>query len=390
MNSSVKTAFYAISILVASGFGAYLLTATAPVTAHKVRKIAPTQVYTYELKKQSLYPQIHLTGRLEPAHKAALKFELSGRVARRLVEPGQKVKKGDVLLQLAEGDYFDVYTEAKARFELEKSAIERDKRLLELARQNSRLQQIEVHRLSRLGKRALISKTTLGQARQKLFQLQAEEARLKYSVDTAQAKLSLRRSAMLRAKRNLDRTRLVAPFAGIINSVSVQQGDVVPVSKRVVEIVSTEQLELKLQVRTSIARVLNLGDKVDVKVAGHQIKGTMVALQADPDATTYTHLLRIRVPGSAGSPGMLASVHLVLGELKDVLAVPASSVVQAQGAAYVMVVANRKVSRRKIALGERIQDWQIVLKGLSAGEVIVDSDISSLKSGQSVIAQRRR
>jgi len=389
MNSRLKTVVYVISILFASILIAYLLIVTAPAQTHKVRKVSPAQVFIYELQKQTLYPKIIMTGRLQPAHKASLKFELSGRIATRLVEPGQKVKKGAVLLRLADGDYRDVYIEAKAQYALESAGVARDKRLLELAQHNSLLQQKEVRRLSRLGRGALVSKSLLGQGGQKLYQLKADEARLKYAVDTAQARLNLRRSAMLRAKRNLGRTELTAPFAGIINTVVVQIGDVVPINKMAVEIVSTEQLELQLQVRTSIATALKLGDKVTVTVGGKNIQGTMIALQADPDSATYTHLLRIRVAGSAGSPGLLAEVDLRLGVLKNVLAIPVAAVIQSQGAAYVMVVANNRVQRRHVTLGKRVNNWQIVLDGLQVGEKIVKSDTSGLKEDQEIKVQQR-
>jgi len=388
MNSSLKTAVYAISILLLSGGIAYMLKVTAPAQSHKVRKVLPAQVFIYELKRQTLTPKIMMTGRLQPAHKAGLKFELSGRISERLVEPGQKVNKGAILLKLAAGDYRDVYIEAKAQYALENAGIARDKQLLELAQHNSQLQQREVRRLSRLGRGALVSKSLLGQSRQKLYQLKADEARLKYSVDTAQARLELRQSAMLRARRNLDRTQLTAPFTGIINAVVVQKGDVVPINKMVVEIVSTDQLELQLQVRTSVATVLKLGDKVIVKVAGKEVQGSMVALQADPDSTTYTHLLRIRVPGSAGSPGLLAEVDLRLGKLRNVLVVPVGAVIQSQGAAYVMVVANSRVKRRHVTLGKRVNNWQIVRVGLSIGEKIVESDTSGLKQDQEITVQQ--
>ncbi len=383
----MKTVAYVVSILFFSIFVAYVLKATAPAQNHKVRKVSPTQIFIYELHKQTLRPTILMMSRLQPAHKASLKFELSGRIDERLVEPGQKVKKGAVLLRLADGDFRDIYVETKAQHRLESASIDRDKRLLELARYNSQLQQKEVTRLSRLGRGALVSKSLLGQGRQKLYQLKADEARLKYSVDTAQARLDLRQSAMLRAKRNLDRSHLTAPFAGIINTVVVQKGDVVPMNKVVVEIVSTDQLELNLQVRTSIATVLNIGDKVQVLVNGKKTEGTMVALQADPDSTTYTHLLRIRVPGDTGSPGMLAEVKLPLGILNNVLAIPAASVVQSQGAAYVMVVTNNRVQRRNIRLGKRVNGWQIVRRGLAEGEKIVKSDTSGLRPDQEVTVQ---
>ncbi len=385
MASRLKTTAYVTIILVLSILAAIGLKLTAPKPVATQKKLAPPIIEAFKVLDRSLTPEIQLTGRLQPAHKVQLKFELSGRVSARLVEPGQKVRPGQILIKLDAGDYADALAQAKAQHTLERAGIQRDKRLLTLAQRNSALQAKEVARLSKLGKGALVSRSLLGQARQKLYQLRSEEARLRYSVETAQARLKLRRAAIDRAQRNLQRTALTAPFAGVVNAVYVEKGDYVSPATLVVELVSADQVELVLHVRSELAAALRLGRVVEVQLGGSQYEGRIVALQADPDTSTFTHQLRIALPKGVARPGAVARVKLKLDRLNNVIAVPASAVLQEHGAAYVMVLkSDKRVKQRKVKLGKRIRNWQIIEQGLRAGETVVGRDVASLKDGQIV------
>lgn len=57
------------------------------------------------------------------------------------------------------------------------------------------------------------------------MKLQAEEARLQYSVDSANARIMIRQAELNKAERNLGRTKLVAPFDGVVNAVFFEVGD---------------------------------------------------------------------------------------------------------------------------------------------------------------------
>ncbi len=385
MKLHLKTIFYVFIILALSILAAVGLIVTAPEPVPVQKKLAPPIIDAFKVLDKSLTPEVQLTGRLQPVHKVKLKFALSGRVSARLVEPGQKVHVGQVLVKLDAGDYADALVQAKAQHTLERAGIQRDKRLLMLAQRNSALQAKEVARLSKLGKGRLVSRSLLGQARQKLYQLRSEEARLRFSVETAEARLKLRRAAIDRARRNLERTSLSAPFAGVVNAVYVEKGDYVSPATLVVELVSADQVELVLHVRSRLASVLRLGRTVEVRVGGRKYDGRIVALQADPDASTFTHQLRIALPRGVARPGTVARVRLKLDPLSNVVAVPASAVLQEHGTAYVMVLkADKRVKRRKVRLGRRIRNWQVIEQGLSVGETVVGRDVASLKDGQIV------
>ena len=199
--------------------------------------IAPVNVTLFRVSPVDIQPTSQVTGRLQPAHKANLRFEVSGRLALRDVEPGQQVKTGDRLLALAKGDFVDALAQARAQLAMEKAGIKRDKRLLEIARRDHALQLREVKRLEGLGSQSLVSASKLDQARQRLLQLESESARLAYQVETASARLDVSSANLARAERQLARTELKAPFNGTVNSVTVQVGDYVTPTQSVVELV---------------------------------------------------------------------------------------------------------------------------------------------------------
>jgi hypothetical protein len=74
-----------------------------------------------------------------------------------------------------------------------------------------------------------------------------------------------------------------------------------------------------------------------------------------------------------------------LKALAQVFTVPASSVIEEQGAAYIMVVNKKnRVSKRAVKLGMRVKQQRVVLQGIELGERVVSRDIASLSDGQQV------
>ena len=90
---------------------------------------------------------VKATGKLEPARKASLHFQVSGQINERFVEPGTKVKAKDQMLSVDSGDFVDAVEESKALLEIKRDTIKRDLRLLELIKQERELQEEEVKRL---------------------------------------------------------------------------------------------------------------------------------------------------------------------------------------------------------------------------------------------------
>ncbi|MDX1518604.1 MAG: biotin/lipoyl-binding protein, partial [Gammaproteobacteria bacterium] len=87
---------------------------TRPESKAELRPLPVARVLTTEVREMDIQPMTVLTGKLQPARHAQLRFELSGRVINRYVEPGNRVETGDVLLQIDDGDFTDKHAEAQA------------------------------------------------------------------------------------------------------------------------------------------------------------------------------------------------------------------------------------------------------------------------------------
>jgi len=361
-----------------------LLVVTRPEQNPELREAVSPRVQVDVVVLHDLQPLATVSGRLDPARKAALHFELSGQVDARPVEPGQTVQQGELLLALASGDFVDALAEAEAQLAQETRNIERDRDLLKLSQRNYTLQQSELARLQKLGADSLVSESRLDESRIRLIQLEAETAQLKASVASADSRLALREAARNRAARNLERTRLQAPFAGTVNAVAVQRGDYVTPNQTVVDLIDSSMLDLYLEVRGDVAHALQPGQAVEVSVNGSSLQGEVLALQVDPDPVTFTHAVRVRLPGDRARPGQVAEASLPLQPLRQVAAVPSTAVLYDEGRAYVFRVNADTLELVEVRLGPRVGELQVVGQGINASDQIVTRDVAALSHGQKV------
>jgi RND family efflux transporter MFP subunit len=373
-----------LAILIVTVLIILLLIATRPEANMEIKEPVVTRVEVTRVAQRDILPQVSYTGLLRPRQTASLRFEVSGELKQRHVEPGQLVQAESLLLQLEEADYRDALTEASSQLSETQATLQRDRKLLDLASENRRLAEREYARLEKLGKGSLASVSTLESSRQQLINLQAEEARLAFSLESSKARLERQQAARNRAQRNLDRTRLLAPFDGRVNRVMVETGDYVTANTLVLELIDTSNLELQVAVNGDVVEALQLGQQLTVDIGARQVSGKLIALQYDPDTQTHTHPLRIQVASDGLIPGQLGQVRLPLRARKAALVVPAAAMLREEGKYYVFLVEDNKLSRQEITPGIRDGDLQVVLHGLQPNQQLVARDVDVLSEGNEV------
>jgi RND family efflux transporter MFP subunit len=353
----------------------------------KLEELPPLKVVLLEVQRQNLLPTESLTGRLQPVKTAQLKFEVQGRVKERLVEPGMYVEQGQELLKLDAQDLRDQFTQFQSQYEIELAGIHRDQRMLKLAKQNLELQKSEVKRYEKLNNDSLISASQLDAARQQMLSLDSQVSDLQYKVTTSKARLSLKASERDLAQRNLQRAALTAPFAGYVNEINAEVGDFVSASQVVMKIVDTSSLDLQLDVRGEVLAALKLNQEIDVLVGTKSIAGKLIALQPDPNMSTNTHEIRIRLAGEKVQSGMLASANVPLAQELNVVTVPVSSVATNAGESFVYVYQDGVLHKIPVVVSNRVGAKYIISSGVESGVQIVARDVAGLKDGQRVIAE---
>jgi len=364
---------------------ALLLVVFRPRPSSDLRQISPTRVEATIVAVSDVKPMRRFTGRVEPSYRSILRFEVSGRVSQVLADSGAEVKAGESLIHIEDADYQDKLTEARALLTQEEQAIASDKEQLMIATESLALAQKEVDRLMQMGK-ALASETLLDSAKRTQIQLQREVIQLQQAVTNAEQRLAVRQVAVNRAERDLDRTRLRAPFDAQVSERFVSPGDYVTNARDALQIISLDAPELLLHVPGTIAQALTLQQPVQLHADDKTFSGQLLAIQPDASGQTATHQVRVGIVTTTSLvPGQLMQVDLPLPALSDALVVPLSAVLSDDGEHVVFVIQADKVERRRVRLGLREGNMQIVLDGVSAGEQIVRRDLAALVDGQQVL-----
>lgn len=375
---SRRQGLWSIGVLGLFGFAAYALVATAPQPEAVLTDLPSLTVEAYTVVRKDIAPHAAFTGRLQPRRSAALRFEVSGQLLHRAAEPGMTVSAGDTLLVLDDRDFKDRVRTAEAELRLEESGIERDRVRLEQATRHRELQREEVTRHTRLGERSLLSQSSLNAAEQKLTELESRVAELTHSVETGGQRLALKQAKFDQARRDLARTRLTAPFDGRVNTVLAEVGDRITGDQTVVSVVDVTELDFYVEVDGATALALELDQDVTVKAGEEEHPGILVALQTDPDPRTFTHAVRIRIPGDRAAPGRLAVARLPLPVIRNALVVPVEALrVDAAGQA-VFRIEGRSLQRIAVTPGPRVDSWQVIESELEEGDRIVARDAAAM------------
>lgn len=344
-------------------------------------------VEAYRVSTQDVTPFEMVVGRLEPRRKTALHFEVEGVVNRIAARAGQIVDKDTLLMSLDEADYANRLAEAESTLQQEKSTASRDRELFALAENNVTLAAREVERLKNLGKKSLVSQSALDDALQRHAQLKSEKANLQYALNTAEQRLSLRQNQFEIAKRNLERSRLQAPYTGRVNTVLVEIGDRVTPGSKAIEFIDDSGFETRLYVSREAVTEMTEGMSVDVEVDGKTYQGSVIEFQRDPDPLTFTYEVNVEVVDRDLLSGSLARVSLPLKPSQGAVVVPLSAVLQDDGEVSVFVIRENRLEKRPVRTGIRYKDHQVIIAGLEPGIQVVKRDVSSLADGQVIKVQ---
>ena len=328
-------------------FTSILLVIFQPEPEANVNKPIPIVVDTMPLKIQNISPVVNYTGRLEPSKTADLKFEINGKLAKRLVEPGQFVKSGETILILEE---YYIY-----------------KKLYELAKKNFELQTREVERMAVLDKKSLLSKSQYDKTVQKQIELE---------------------SIMYRNKQDFYKTFIKAKFSGVINEININEGDTISSNKVVANLIDTSSLDLYVEVRGDVIDGLKLNMNIDVQANGIFSNGKLISFQTSPNLKTYTHLLRIRLTDKKLRSGMLATAKLILPEINNSFGVPVSSILSDNGKKFIFIVFDKKLQKKEINILSRFNEIYVINGNIKPNDIFVTKDVSSLAEGQDVLVSK--
>ena len=333
----------------------------APPVAEQIRAIKTTTVADLASGQQRRFP-----GVVEAVDTSSLSFEVSGNTREVNVNVGDRIERGQILATLDVTPFQITVEGAEA----------------ELGRSRADLAEAETVyvRQDALYKKEWVAKSAYDQA------LAARDS-AKEQVSFAQSKLNL-------ARRDLEKTQLIAPFDGVIATKFVDPFQEVARGEKMFEIYAEGAMEVLVSVpETSIAQV-NLGLPADVSFPSERsgnLKGRISEIgTVATEANAFPVKVALIDAPEFVLPGMTAEVSLTLGERDQISAylIPFLAVAPGEesGQGYVFVYDPETSTVKKTSIrGHGVTDNRVVvIEGLKAGDVIAVAGVSFLSDGKKV------
>ena len=329
-------------------------------------EVSAVPVTTAIVERRDVDSRLYAVGRLVSRNTPVLASEVDARVTRILVDEGEAVRRGQVLL-LQDGTPFELAArEARA-------AIEG----LDVSIAN------ELRRVQRY--RDLEQTNALSQER-------LDDAEAKLAADRAARTAAEARLAI--AEDRLARAELVSPIDGVVQRRHVSVGDFTRTASPLMTVTDTMELRAELPFPETVAHRLRPGQRVLLESAvAPGLRYEAVVDRVRPQVAVGNQALVVIVevenPGP-WRPGATVEAAVVTNERPGALLIPYGSVVERPAGSVVYVLEDPEggvVRQRVVEPGER-QDGVIEIRsGLEAGEVVVADGASYLSDGALVVVR---
>jgi membrane fusion protein (multidrug efflux system) len=196
-------------------------------------------------------------------------------------------------------------------------------------------------------------------------------------MDDAAAALKVADANLALARTRLSKTRIVAPFSGVVGSKKVSPGAYLRAGTAITDLAQIAELKVIFSAPERYLSTLKRGSEVTVSTPAFPnslLSGRIDVVDPvlDPGTRSAQVIARVRNPRGEFRPGMSANVSAVLSERMNALTIPNEAVFAEGNQTFVYVVGpDSTVARTAVQLGTRLSDVVEVVNGLEPGARIV-------------------
>lgn len=348
----------------------------------------------YQATPATLVQNVVATGRVISTSRAQIGSEITGVVTDRLVQEGDKVAAGDILLLLRPDDLDAKLREVQAALrQLQESRRPQAQARLRQAESQLIQARREAERRRILVQSNAIPRESSEQANQALATAlaNAEQARLEAaSLAPGATEESMLFERVAAAQAALSKTRIVAQFPGTVLMRNVEPGDLVQPSRVLLEIAREDTTEILVPVDERNLGVLALGQTAVCITDAYPERHftaiiSFIAPTIDPQRGTVDIRLQVNPVPDYLRDDLTVTVNIETGRAEHALSVPNDVLTDIRdGHASALVATNGRAERRVLTLGLRGLAMTQITDGLQAGEWVLAA--GGVREGQRVRA----
>jgi len=345
----------------------------APAAAARAVRVEVTRATVIDSDRAMALP-----GTVRALEQTKIYPRVTGYVRKWLVDIGDKVTAGQLLVEIDTPELAAQLSQARAQLAQAEAAVNQVVAQRDFSKSNTA-------RYASLAGQQLVSKQ---QAEQTQAQASTDEA----SVVSAQSNVAAMQANVRRLVETQGFARVVAPFAGTITTRSIERGDLVSDTKatELYTLAAIDPVRVFVDVPQTVVASVRPGAEATVVVRefpGRKFAGkvTRSAGALDPDLHTMTTEVQVPNPDGALMPGMYVQAQLTFPAPHRVLEVPSTALYSdAQGLRVATVDAQLKLRFAPITIERDTGATLQIATGLTGDEQIVKIAVPGLVDGDAL------
>ena len=364
---------------------------TAKEAAEATEKVAetPIPVKVDTARIGELIISLKSPGEAVTNRMVTVKSEVSGIVRKLNVEEGQHVKEGDLLLELDDRQF---------RLELERAQADRLSKLSELllekqfegadmALEQSEMDIIqkakkEYERIQELYAKGMISENEFEDAYRQYELALIQSGEKKDEIRSASKGLTQAEIAVKTAQMNLEKTRIIAPFSGIVTDIQISPQEHITNGRDLFVLVNISRIQVHARVLESEIGKMKQGREVILRFSAYPdrvFEGRVKSISpiVNPEDKTCKVIVDVANPKEEIKPGMHAEVEIAAEIHENKLLVPQEAILDRGGRKLAFVVQDDLAKWRYVQVGLENDRFAEILPSEREGE--------GVKEGETVI-----
>ncbi len=357
-------------------------------------------VMTAKVDEGEMMVTFAASGKVVPLYEEAVISPVSSRILRIMCQPGQRVEKGNKLLEIDIDSQQFEYDRLKSEFEQTRNHHKR----LEIdilkketqARLNHQLliKKIESLRVEHEHEQYLLSiggssadrvtklKTELSNAE---LELENSNQQLAYSEDitalelqSLELDLNIHGNRLKEMETLLTRARLEAPVSGTVSFLLNQPGASVSPGEVVARISDLSSYQVEAVVGDSYADQLLVGQEVFVRLGRDELKGQVAHIAPSVQDGVLNFGILLNEPSHPKlRPNMKAEIRVVVQHVENALRIKIGEFYKGPGQYDLFVVNGTTAQKRQVRLGGASFSHIEVISGLNPNEMVITSDLNN-------------
>lgn len=336
--------------------GVLVLAVGVQAVALAQNEAMPANVVVASASIQSLAPETIVPGTVVSRNDAKLAAEVTGRLLE-VADVGTVAARGDVVAMIED-------TAIRLR---------KDELQAEVQRAQARLKYLESEerRYVQLAESNLAAATKLEETRS--------------DRDVSRGDLQVAKSRLAQIEDQLARTRITAPFSGIVVERLMMPGERVDTGINVVRMVDQQHLEVIARAPLEYYSFVRPGQQLLLKTGSLITNGIVRTVVAVGSENTHLFELRLDIESNQFPVGQTLRVSIPISDVRDALVVPRDALVLRPGGVSVFVVGEDQKARQvTVTIGIGTGDQVEVSGDLSDGDTVIIRGNERIRSGQAV------